>query len=145
MVGKRGLATLVYSEAVIGAVVGVGNSRASPRLFALDAEVVVCHAREVAIAESRLEDSLTHSDACRYAIYLHILDSGMSPLVDILLGSELNPLVGRLLRLTSLGLGHLCRGSSHRAKSNNYNAKQPLANIFEVRFHMQSHHMTQIY
>ena len=86
MVAERVLGSLVDAEAVVGVVVSMCYRSTCPRTLTLDAEVVVRHAREVAIAVARLEDSLTHGDACGNAVCLHVVHGHMTPFVDILLG-----------------------------------------------------------
>ena len=93
MVLIRLLYGIIFAESLIGSIIRMVNLVALPTLLALDAEVVVRAACEVAVSAIRFEYALRKGDTCRYAIALHMVDAIMFLLVDVLL----------------LGLTTLCR------------------------------------
>ena len=85
MVLVRLLYCFVRAEALVGGIVRVIDLCSLPILLALDAEVVVRTACQVAVAAVRLEDALCHSDAGRDTVTLHMVDGYRLVAVDILL------------------------------------------------------------
>lgn len=75
--------TAVFAELLIGRIIVAQYVRAGPRTAALDAEVVVGLGGQSASSGIALQQSLCQSDACRYAVVLHLLDGPVLIFVDI--------------------------------------------------------------
>lgn len=93
MVLVRGFDRGIAAEALAFGVVVVVDFFARPVAFALDAEVVVGHQRETAVAAVGFEDALRHGDAGRDAVTFHMGHGDGFITVDILLAglADLRP------------------------------------------------------
>ena len=83
MVLVRIVGRIVHAEAVVALIVVVISAAARPTIVALDAEVIVAGAGQLAATSSTLKQSLSKRDGCRDVITLHLLDGDILILIYI--------------------------------------------------------------
>ena len=86
--------TVVCSETLLLLVIVMPDGASLPSV-ALDAEMVVAAAGQITFSSPTLKQSLRESDAGRYAVIGHLLDSNILILVDIFLILGAPPDLGR--------------------------------------------------
>ena len=97
----------VTPETLLQSIVVVPDGIAYPVILALDAEMVVGTARQVAVAVARLDDSLRYLDTRRYAVLFLLLNSQRRIGGDILFPRHL-PL-GQRIRRRAQNRGEQCQ------------------------------------